>query len=59
MYIPYFCKNALTKGTGSTYLEFDDVVVPVSNLLGQENNGFKIIMSSKAFARNSRIVTEN
>ncbi len=32
---------------GSTYLEFDDVEVPVSNLLGQENKGFKIIMSSK------------
>ena len=32
--------------TGSTYIEFDDVEVPVSNLLGQENNGFEIIMSS-------------
>ena len=33
---------------GSTYLEFDDVEVPVANLLGQENEGFKIIMSSKS-----------
>jgi alkylation response protein AidB-like acyl-CoA dehydrogenase len=32
---------------GSTYIEFDDVEVPVENLLGQENRGFEIIMSSK------------
>jgi hypothetical protein len=32
---------------GSTYIEFDQVEVPVSNLLGQENKGFPIIMSSK------------
>ena len=34
---------------GSTYIEFDDVEVPVSNLLGQENRGFPIIMSSESF----------
>jgi alkylation response protein AidB-like acyl-CoA dehydrogenase len=33
--------------TGSTYIEFDDVEVPVENLLGEENHGFEIIMSSK------------
>lgn len=33
-------------GAGSTYIEFDDVEVPVSNLLGRENHGFEIIMSS-------------
>ncbi|KAH8652654.1 acyl-CoA dehydrogenase/oxidase [Tricladium varicosporioides] len=38
--------NSGVAASGSTYLEFDDVVVPVSNLLGQENNGFKIIMSN-------------
>jgi len=31
---------------GSTYIEFDDVVVPVQNLVGKENGGFGIIMSS-------------
>lgn len=31
---------------GSTYIEFDDVRVPAANLLGQENRGFEIIMSS-------------
>lgn len=31
---------------GSTFLEFDDVVVPAENLLGKENQGFEIIMSS-------------
>ena len=32
---------------GSTYIEFDDVEVPVENRLGEENRGFEIIMSSK------------
>jgi len=32
---------------GSTYIEFDDVEVPVANILGTENEGFKIIMSSE------------
>jgi alkylation response protein AidB-like acyl-CoA dehydrogenase len=31
---------------GSTFIEFDDVKVPVENLLGKENAGFKIIMSN-------------
>ena len=39
--------NSGVAASGSTYLEFDDVVVPVANLLGEENKGFKIIMSSK------------
>lgn len=38
---------------GSTYIEFDDVEVPVENLLGQENRGFEIIMSSKSLRRPS------
>jgi hypothetical protein len=33
---------------GSTYIEFDDVEVPINNLLGKENRGFEIIMSSKS-----------
>jgi alkylation response protein AidB-like acyl-CoA dehydrogenase len=32
---------------GSTFMELDDVVVPAENLLGKENQGFEIIMSSK------------
>jgi alkylation response protein AidB-like acyl-CoA dehydrogenase len=32
---------------GSTLLEFDNVRVPVENLIGKENEGFQIIMSSK------------
>lgn len=38
---------SLTYDKGSTFLEFDDVRVPVSNLIGEENHGFQIIMSSK------------
>ncbi|KAI5465065.1 acyl-CoA dehydrogenase/oxidase [Mariannaea sp. PMI_226] len=36
--------NAGVTSSGSTYIEFDDVEVPVSNLLGEENKGFSIIM---------------
>jgi hypothetical protein len=36
----------LSKAIGSTYIEFDDVEVPVENLLGKENHGFDIVMSS-------------
>ncbi|KAL5317007.1 hypothetical protein ACEPPN_016060 [Leptodophora sp. 'Broadleaf-Isolate-01'] len=38
--------NSGVAASGSTYIEFDDVEVPVSNLLGKENQGFKIIMSN-------------
>lgn len=31
---------------GSTYIEFDQVEVPVGNLLGEENKGFHVIMNS-------------
>ena len=39
-------KNSGVAASGSTFIEFDDVKVPVSYLLGKENQGFKIIMSS-------------
>lgn len=39
-------KNSGVNASGSTYIEFDDVEVPVANLLGQENRGFDIIMSN-------------
>ena len=39
-------KNSGVAASGSTFLEFDDVKVPASHLLGKENQGFQIIMSS-------------
>ncbi|KAJ4252785.1 hypothetical protein NW762_010691 [Fusarium torreyae] len=38
--------NSGVSASGSTFIEFDDVEVPVENLLGQENQGFRVIMSS-------------
>ncbi|KAL4928611.1 acyl-CoA dehydrogenase family protein [Aspergillus undulatus] len=38
--------NSGVLASGSTYIEFDDVEVPVSNLLGEENKGFPIIMNN-------------
>lgn len=32
--------------SGSTYIEFDNVKVPVENILGKENEGFKVIMNN-------------
>ncbi|KAF4461511.1 acyl- dehydrogenase NM domain [Fusarium albosuccineum] len=37
-------ENSGVEASGSTYIEFDNVEVPVTNLLGQENKGFPIIM---------------
>ncbi|KUL82509.1 hypothetical protein ZTR_10653 [Talaromyces verruculosus] len=39
-------ENSEVRASGSTYLKFDDVEVPVSNLLGPENGGFEILMSN-------------
>jgi len=36
------CQGVWSSGT--TYVEFDDVMVPVENLIGKENEGFKYIM---------------
>ncbi|KAG0648044.1 acetyl-CoA dehydrogenase [Hyphodiscus hymeniophilus] len=38
--------NSGVAASGSAYLDFDDVEVPIQNLLGDENKGFKIIMSN-------------
>lgn len=35
------------RDSGSTFIELDDVEVPVENLLGREGQGFEIITSSK------------
>ncbi|KAK3632247.1 hypothetical protein LTR22_020652 [Elasticomyces elasticus] len=43
------CRKMINSGvgaSGSTYIEFDDVEVPIENLLGEENRGFEIIMSN-------------
>ena len=32
--------------SGSTYITFEDVKVPVENLIGKENQGFKVIMTN-------------
>ncbi len=39
-------ENSGVNASGSTFIEFDDVEVPISNLLGEENRGFDIIMSN-------------
>ncbi|KAJ4311380.1 hypothetical protein N0V84_010473 [Fusarium piperis] len=39
-------ENSGVEASGSTYIEFDNVEVPVSNLLGEENKGFPIIMNN-------------
>jgi alkylation response protein AidB-like acyl-CoA dehydrogenase len=38
--------NSGQKGGGACFVELDNVSVPVSNLLGTENQGFKIIMTN-------------
>ncbi|KIW16968.1 hypothetical protein PV08_04159 [Exophiala spinifera] len=39
-------ENSGVRSSGSAFVEFDDVKVPVENLIGQENEGFKVIMST-------------
>ncbi|KAF7178529.1 hypothetical protein CNMCM7691_007228 [Aspergillus felis] len=38
--------NSGVNASGSTFIEFDDVRVPVDNLIGKENKGFPLIMSN-------------
>lgn len=38
------CQGVWSSGT--TYVTFEDVKVPVENLIGKENQGFKVIMSN-------------
>ncbi|KAJ5385963.1 hypothetical protein N7509_008504 [Penicillium cosmopolitanum] len=43
------CKRIHNSGvhaSGSTYIELDQVEVPVANLLGEENKGFPVIMNN-------------
>lgn len=39
-------ENSGLDASGSTFITYEDVLVPVSNLLGRENQGFKIIMTN-------------
>lgn len=38
--------NSGVGASGSTFITFDDVLVPVENLLHKENRGFEVIMSN-------------
>ncbi|KAH8667618.1 acyl-CoA dehydrogenase/oxidase [Tricladium varicosporioides] len=38
--------NSGVGASGSTFITFDDVVVPVTNLIHKENRGFEVIMSN-------------
>jgi hypothetical protein len=49
-------ENSGVNAGGSTYIEFDNVKVPVENLLGRENSGFKYIMASKSKSSNAFFV---
>jgi len=46
-------------GSGTSYVTFEDVHVPVSNLLGKENQGFQIIMHNFNHERLQVIVSSN
>lgn len=39
-------KTSYSSAAGTAYITFDNVKVPVENLLGEENRGFEIIMSN-------------
>ena len=41
-------ENSGVAASGSTFVNLDDVVVPVENILGREGQGFEIIMSCKS-----------
>ena len=48
MYSVWELQNSLINTmTGSTFIELDDVRVPVENRIGEENEGFPLIMSSE------------
>ncbi len=45
--------------SGTTYITFEDVKVPVANLLGKVNDGFKIIMNNFNHERMGVNITAN
>ncbi|KAL4810644.1 acyl-CoA dehydrogenase/oxidase [Aspergillus unguis] len=44
-------ENSGVSSSGSTFMELDEVVVPAENMLGSENQGFEIIMSTFSHER--------
>jgi alkylation response protein AidB-like acyl-CoA dehydrogenase len=60
-------KTSYSPAAGTTFITFDNVKVPVENLLGEENKGIHVILSNFnherwmmacAVIRSSRLVTE-
>jgi alkylation response protein AidB-like acyl-CoA dehydrogenase len=49
--------NSGVGASGSTYIEFDDVKVPVANLIHKENRGFEVIMSNFNAERKSMVTS--
>lgn len=49
-------KTSGSTSAGTAYVTFDNVKVPVENLLGQENKGFQIIMYNFNHERWSMVV---
>jgi alkylation response protein AidB-like acyl-CoA dehydrogenase len=45
--------------SGTTYINFEDVEVPVENLIGKENQGFKVIMTNFNHERLGIIIQAN
>jgi alkylation response protein AidB-like acyl-CoA dehydrogenase len=45
--------------SGTTYVNFEDVKVPVENLIGKENEGFKVIMTNFNHERLGIIIQAN
>src|SRR5277367_7024925 len=45
--------------SGTTYVNFEDVKVPVENLIGKENSGFKVIMTNFNHERLGIIIQAN
>ncbi|KAL8281028.1 hypothetical protein RQP46_006707 [Phenoliferia psychrophenolica] len=39
-------ENTGVNASGSTYIELEDVLVPVENIIGKENEGFAVIMTN-------------
>lgn len=39
--------NSGVSSSGSSFIDLDNVLVPVENILGKEGQGFEVIMSSK------------
>lgn len=50
------CQGVWSSGT--TYVTFEDVKVPVENLIGKENQGFKVVMTVSRLLSYSQTQTD-